>query len=198
MASEEQKPHHSHSQTVGATRGGLLVSTVIAALIAFAILLLFWLPAEYGYDPTGVGQKLGLTSMGEFKEARRHSSHDDEQADTATESTTTIATNNHSWKDEVELAIPANTGIEAKLVMDKGTVAEYDWSANGAAVYHDTHGEDESQEISYKQGTGITADSGTLTAAFDGKHGWYWENRTKATVKITLRTKGDYQRILVP
>ncbi len=199
MASEARKPNHQHGQTVGATRGGLFASTIIAALIALAILVLFWLPAEYGYDPTGIGKKLGLTSMGEFKEARRHQSDDDDQAGTVIESSTaTIISSNGLWKDEVELDIPANTGLEAKLVMDEGAIAAYEWTANGATVYHDTHGENETQEISYNKGRGIAEDTGTLTAAFDGKHGWYWENRTQVKVTITLRTKGDYKRMLVP
>ncbi|MCQ4051749.1 transmembrane anchor protein, partial [Klebsiella pneumoniae] len=31
-----------------------------------------------------------------------------------------------------------------------------------------------------------------LVAAFDGKHGWFWRNRTDETVKLTLRTDGEY------
>ena len=39
-----------------------------AAGAAGAILVLFWLPAEYGIDPTGVGRLTGLTEMGEIKQ----------------------------------------------------------------------------------------------------------------------------------
>ena len=54
-------------QSVPATPGGLIRSTLIAAGAAGAILVLFWLPAEYGIDPTGVGALTGLTEMGEIK-----------------------------------------------------------------------------------------------------------------------------------
>ncbi len=35
-------------------------------------------------------------------------------------------------------------------------------------------------------------DSGVLEAAFDGKHGWFWRNRSSKPVTVTLRTEGDY------
>ena len=35
---------------------------------AVAILTFFWLPAEYGIDPTGGGVLLGLTDMGAIKQ----------------------------------------------------------------------------------------------------------------------------------
>lgn len=55
-------------QSVPATPGGLIRSTLLAAGAAGAILVLFWLPAEYGIDPTGVGALTGLTEMGEIKQ----------------------------------------------------------------------------------------------------------------------------------
>ena len=54
-------------QSVPATPGGLIRSTLLAAASAGAILVLFWLPAEYGIDPTGMGRLTGLTEMGEIK-----------------------------------------------------------------------------------------------------------------------------------
>ena len=55
-------------QSVPATPGGLIRSTLLAAGASGAILVLFWLPAEYGIDPTGVGGLTGLTEMGEIKQ----------------------------------------------------------------------------------------------------------------------------------
>lgn len=57
-----------HIQGVEATSGGLIRSTLMAGGGALAILTFFWLPAEYGIDPTGVGGLLGLTEMGEIKQ----------------------------------------------------------------------------------------------------------------------------------
>lgn len=55
-------------QGVVATSGGLIRSTLMAGAAALAILTFFWLPAEYGVDPTGVGGLMGLTEMGEIKQ----------------------------------------------------------------------------------------------------------------------------------
>lgn len=55
-------------QGVEVTSGGLVRSTLKAGGTALAILTFFWLPAEYGIDPTGVGGLLGLTEMGAIKQ----------------------------------------------------------------------------------------------------------------------------------
>lgn len=67
-------------QSVPATPGGLIRSTLIAAVAAGAILVLFWLPAEYGIDPTGVGALTGLTEMGEIKQQLSAEAEADAQA----------------------------------------------------------------------------------------------------------------------
>jgi hypothetical protein len=45
----------------------LVRSTVLAAVIAGALLVTVVLPSEYAIDPTGVGGMLGLTQMGDIK-----------------------------------------------------------------------------------------------------------------------------------
>lgn len=50
--------------------GKLLRSTIIAAAVATGLLVTTVLPADYAIDPTGVGAKLGLTQMGEIKNAK--------------------------------------------------------------------------------------------------------------------------------
>jgi hypothetical protein len=45
----------------------LVRSTVVATAVAATLALTCVLPAEYAYDPTGVGRVLGLTQMGEIK-----------------------------------------------------------------------------------------------------------------------------------
>lgn len=70
-------------QSVPATPGGLIRSTLLAAGAAGAILVLFWLPAEYGIDPTGVGGLTGLTEMGEIKQQLSAEAEADAQATAA-------------------------------------------------------------------------------------------------------------------
>lgn len=70
-------------QSVPATPGGLIRSTLIAACAAGAVLVLFWLPAEYGIDPTGVGGLTGLTEIGEIKQQLATEAEADAQATAA-------------------------------------------------------------------------------------------------------------------
>ncbi|WP_245298892.1 hypothetical protein [Pseudotabrizicola sediminis] len=67
-------------QSVPASAGGLIRSTLLAAGGAGAILTFFWLPAEYGIDPTGVGALTGLTEMGEIKQQLEAEAEADAQA----------------------------------------------------------------------------------------------------------------------
>ncbi len=49
--------------------GALIRSTLLAMSVAGVLLVTCVLPAEYGVDPTGAGRLLGLTQMGEVKQA---------------------------------------------------------------------------------------------------------------------------------
>jgi hypothetical protein len=41
----------------------------------------------------------------------------------------------------------------------------------------------------------VASDSGSLTADYDGSHGWFWRNRGSRDVTITLKTNGAYTEI---
>lgn len=82
--------------------------------------------------------------------------------------------------------------------MEEGAVAEFEWTANGAVVNYDTHGDGGGNSISYDQGRAVADQTGTLTAAFTGNHGWFWRNRTDAPVTVTLRTRGDHSEVRAP
>lgn len=102
------------------------------------------------------------------------------------------------WRDEVSYTLAAGEGIEVKLVMEEGQTARFEWTANGAVVNYDTHGDGSGQKISYETGRGVPEQAGELTAAFTGNHGWFWRNRTDAPVTMTLRTAGDYAELKAP
>ena len=217
------RPEGGHVQGVEATAGGLVRATLGSAAAAGAILVFAWLPAEYGIDPTGVGTLLGLTEMGEIKQqlsaeaaaedtamatqapaapgraansglevAERPASTENQVPPSAAEPPASV------WRDEVSYTLAVGEGIEVKLAMAKGAVAEFEWTANGAVLNHDTHGAGSGQRISYERGRGVPGEQGELVAAFDGRHGWFWRNRTDAPVTFTLRTRGEYQEIIAP
>ncbi len=102
------------------------------------------------------------------------------------------------WRDEVSYTLAPGDGIEVKLAMEEGQTARFFWTANGSMVNYDTHGDGSGQKISYEQGRATPEQTGTLTAAFTGNHGWFWRNRTDAPVTVTLRTAGDYAELKAP
>ena len=177
----------------------LLRSTLIALAVAIALLVTTVLPAEFGVDPTGVGRVLGLTEMGKIKlalareaEAEDRALREEEAAEAASGGADSVRAH------ETELSLAPNEGKEIKLVMAKGAMATYRWSVTGGVVNYDLHGDSTNAPKSYHnyaKATGVSADSGSLTAAFDGSHGWFWRNRSPTTVTVTLRTRGAYTEL---
>ena len=97
--------------------------------------------------------------------------------------------------DETSVTLRPNEGVEVKLEMKKGAKAAFEWTVDGGVVNHDTHGEPHNapnSSHSYSKGRGVGGDKGTLQAAFDGNHGWFWRNRGKTDVTVRLKTNGDY------
>ncbi|MCG8616818.1 MAG: hypothetical protein MI802_11425, partial [Desulfobacterales bacterium] len=196
------------------------------------------LPSEYGIDPSGIGNLLGLTDMGKIKvqlaeEAAAEEAARDENKKPAAPADNTGAqlqrieakldqlqaalsksprpaltqtpqnipvappsnTEKPLWKDELSIRLSPGQGIEIKLVMEKGATAWFEWTANGSRLNFDTHGEGGGRSVRYKKGRGVAEDTGTLTAPFSGNHGWFWRNRTKADVTLTLKTRGEYIKL---
>lgn len=97
-----------------------------------------------------------------------------------------------AWRDEATVTLAPGIGTEFKLVMKKGARAEFSWTANGSVLNYDTHGEGRGKSIMYERGRGKPGGEGELIAAFSGTHGWFWRNRTKKPVTLTIRARGDY------
>ena len=209
-ADPRHPPHRSAAgqvDGVGASPGGLHGATLGAAAVAGVILTVFWLPAEYGIDPTGLGAPtgsdpalLGRIDRIDAQLAAIAGAVGAEAAGTAAPAAQAApaAPAAIAWRDQWSYTLDPGQGVEAKLVMEKGAVAEFEWTANGGVLTHDTHGDGGGQEVSYVQGLDVPGLDGRLTAAFSGNHGWLWLNRTEAPVTVTLRTRGDYQRMLTP
>jgi cell pole-organizing protein PopZ len=261
-----------HIRGVQATSGGLVRATLGSALAATAILVFFWLPAEYAIDPTGVGRMLGLTEMGEIKQQLYAEAAADDAALAAQAAVPSAVTTAApapldpalserldaietqiaaiaaivgatpavpepaaapeaaaapaaaapapvetaaalpeqvvpaqptepaapGWRDEVSYTLEPTEGIQVKLVMEEGAIAQFEWTANGAVLNYDTHGDGSGQRTSYEQGRAVPGQEGELVAAFTGNHGWFWRNRTDGPVTVTLRTRGAYAEMKLP
>ena len=94
------------------TSRSLFKATILSFMIAMITLVLFILPAEYNIDPTGVGEKLGLTVF-----------NNEEKAPSAQQSS-------DGEQDTVLLTVPAGKGIEYKLDMNKFQKATYQWTTD--------------------------------------------------------------------
>ena len=170
----------------------LIKASLAALVLAGFVLVLFILPAEYNVDPTGVGQKLGLSVLAQPAEAAP-------MATLPTTSDPLNSDNNNVGSEQViEINVPANKGIEYKLQMNQYDKVTYEWITDGTALYFDLHGEPEGDTSGYFESYAIaTLDSmkGSFTAPFDGSHGWYWKNTSNTPVAIQLIINGNYQII---
>jgi hypothetical protein len=190
----------------------LLRSTLIAAAVAAVLLVAVVLPAEYGVDPTGVGRVIGLTEMGEIKmELARDAAAAEAAAGTepgqppAVASAEPVAdpapasageTPPAPSSDEVNITLRPGQGREIKLEMRAGASVQYAWVVDGGVVNYDTHGDRPGLTYhGYAKGTAQASDEGVLVAAFDGMHGWFWRNRGRQPVTVTLRTSGEYRNL---
>jgi hypothetical protein len=192
----------------------LIRSTLIAAVAASTLLTTTVLPAEYGIDPTGIGSLLGLKKMGEIKtslasEAAQQTP--DGLAPVATEPASNaqagaaVVESKSSGKhagakvDEISVVLKPGESAEVKLEMRKGAKVAYRWTVRGGNVNFDTHGDPVSPPAGFYHGYGkgreAGGDKGVLEAAFDGKHGWFWRNRSGQDVNVTLSTQGEYKAI---
>jgi len=175
----------------------LLKSTIIAAVSAVIILITIVLPAEYGIDPTRIGRLLGLTEMGEIKSQLADEAEQDRKAAEQEQSSLLYlfgsaahAQEAEVWQDELSFDLAPGQGAEWKLVM--GNEAEFRWFTSQGVVNYDLHGDGSGQSISYEKGRSLDSETGTITAAFSGNHGWFFRNRTNAPLTVTLQLRGAY------
>ena len=185
----------------------LITSTLVAGGVATALLAVVVLPSEYGIDPTGVGRLLGLTEMGEIKmqlaeEAARDSAVDAKllaappAKSTAASKTSDVVNAGAERSDTTTVHLGVGEGAEVKLTAAKGAEIAFDWSVKGGHVNFDTHADALGIDYyGYGKGKESKGERGTLSIAFDGKHGWFWRNRSSAPVIITLRTTGIYTEV---
>ena len=183
----------------------LIRSTIIALVAALVILVTIVLPAEYGIDPTRVGRLLGLAEMGEIKSQLAKEAAEDHPDAAAGDQSSFIdrmlgllispAMAQEAWRDEVSFTLTPGESAEYKLVMDEGMSAEYRMIVEGGRVNYDRHAHGSGLSITYEKGRGSIGDEGSIDAAFEGEHGWFFRNRDTSDVTVTLQIRGDYKTL---
>ncbi len=168
----------------------LILLTLFSIILAIAVLLIAIMPAEFGLDPTGVGQKLGLLKLANSPQTKIQAQIIQCSEDEKT------AGQSDLWTDTVAIVVPPKDGLEYKFYLRKGNKMEFTWKTDNGKLYFDFHGEPEGDTSGYFKSYKETTDnqsSGSLTAPFTGSHGWYWENKSSHPVIVSLRTRGDYK-----
>ena len=104
------------------------------------------------------------------------------------------------WTDTIKITLPARGDTEYKLHIVKDATFHYSWKTNpnDAELFFDFHADPKGDTTGYFKSFKKSTDSqssGSLTAIFEGSHGWYWKNNNNYPVNITLNVKGDYQRL---
>lgn len=208
------------------TRRSLVKATLIAMVVAAAILVVAVLPAEYGIDPTGIGSRLGLDAL-----ASTDATAETDRAVAATKATASdaaVATApaadvpeldavgqpaqaveaSHVGKrsdafrsDEMTVVLAPGKGEEIKATMESGAGFVFEWTAS-APVAVDMHGErkdaKEGEYTSYWIERSLERGSGSFKAPFEGSHGWYWLNRSDAPVTVKVQVTGFQQKLYRP
>lgn len=177
--------------------GALLKATLAAIVIAAIVLVTAILPAEYGIDPLGTGEALGLNSLFGAEDAAVVA------PPIEADDSGPLHPQLYEYRvDSRELTVGPKEGIEFKYELDKGATMLYAWKAN-AFLDFDFHTEPEGlppeASDSFERGN-ASQKRGGYTAPYDGIHGWYWENTTDSAVTVTLTSAGFFTegRLFLP
>lgn len=201
----------SHIQSEVPSTRRLLKATALAIAVASAILVTTVLPAEYGIDPTGIGNRLGLDVLASTAEAG-------ELPATATDASGVeldavgqpakpveagaVSKREGKYRREtLSVVLPPGKGAEIKAAMKSGDGMVFHWTASGDVAV-DMHGERtdaaKDEYTSYWIERSQREASGTFNAPFDGSHGWYWLNRSSQPVTVQVEVTGFQEKLYRP
>jgi hypothetical protein len=177
------------------TGGGLVAGTLI---VLGAIL-----PAEYNMDPLGLGKLSGIARLWapEEKEWKPGAGMDPAQSSATpiVRTTVDIQLGAEGWQE---------AAVEYKFAMKPGQTLLYTWQALNAdgspvttPVEFDFHGhtlaaDGEEMTVATYRKDRATSETGSITAPFEGIHGWYFKNHAADPIVVRLVAEGFYS--LVP
>lgn len=156
------------------SRRKVFIAVVVALLTATALLFGVILPAEYGVDPLGTGELLGLLALGQARPI--------------------VSEEGEYRVDQVELPLYPGEWVEYFYRLEEGGSMLFTWAATGPVSYN-FHAAPDGAPAGYAEsfdGQESEQGHGTYTAPFSGIHGWYWENVGAGETTITLTTAGFY------
>jgi hypothetical protein len=187
----------------------IAISALLACVVAGIALVAFILPAEYGFDPTGIGRALGLTELrapvrtieivdvvGGNETVRELEIPDFGEPVPLPNPAVHQAEDHAPRTQRFVVTIPPERETEIKTKLRAGKAIVYTWSVDRGMIYSDFHGHNPEfgdefwvRYLEHQEGSG---QSGSLVAPFDGEHGWYWLNFNDFPVTVTLEVTGFY------
>jgi hypothetical protein len=155
----------------------LLPATLASLAVAALLLVTLVLPAEFGIDPLGTGQALGLMGLAEAPAA----------AALETQSVPLRV-------DAARFELAPFESVELKYRLEQGATMSFSWQASAATTF-DLHAEPDGAPEGFAESFArgrSTGAAGTYRAEFSGIHGWFWENRAQAPLAVELNAAGFF------
>ena len=160
----------------------LVFATLVAFLVAAVVLVTVVLPAEYGLDPLGAGDALGLIVLSD--------------PSSITVRTDGIAPSSRSYRvDERTFELAPGEEVEYKFRLPEGGTMLYSWTATNwvrSEMHSEVDGAPEGTAEFFEVEESTVQRHGSYTAPFDGIHGWYWVNEGSGPVTLTLYAAGFF------
>jgi hypothetical protein len=173
-----------------ASKNLMIGGIALAAIAAGAVL--FVLPAETGWDPTGVGKALGLVEIRDPVSPEQERGAARMAREAVLELAETAPAALPGAQDVWEYELPPFESIEFKYTVPQGGKVVFAW-AGSAPLHYDMHAHpfDGGTELTESYGVAEAQSvQGIYTAPFTGIHGWYWQNRSLDTVTLRLEASG--------
>jgi hypothetical protein len=161
----------------------IALGAVIALAVSIVVLVTTILPAEYGIDPLGTGEALGLVILsGTVPEI-------------SVRTDGIVAQASPYRVDEIVFELEPLEELEYKYRLEAGRSMLYSWTATNF-VRSEMHAEADGSPAGTAEFFEIQEQAvqrhGTYFAPFPGIHGWYWKNLSEQPMTLTLRTAGFY------
>jgi hypothetical protein len=172
----------------------LVKASALAFVVAGVLLVTIVFPAEYGIDPLGTGEALGLSALsGAGAAANPVPPPRGTKLAPVPEGPFALYPAAYQY-DAREFVLGPYEYVEYKYHLEQGATMLFSWTADGD-VMHDFHGDPDGAPASAVQSYDTRARrraDGTFAAPFSGIHGWYWENPGGETITVKVTTAGFY------
>ena len=190
------------------TRRQVAIGALVAAIVGTVTAVFFVLPAEFNIDPTGFGEKTGLTGLaqdaagmnvylqrGMKRKGVLYPLAASARPDEATlRAAVPVPAGTMLRSDHWEYELQPYESIEMKYRMAQGAPLIFAWKAT-APVHYDEHsvpdqgGNEATESFVITDGAAQTA---VYVAPFTGIHGWFWQNQSLEPVKVSIDALGGF------